>query len=323
MARTRLYRDGALVAQDFPAADLAEHLRDPAATAWLDLCAPTAAELAEVGDWLGLHELALEDAGHERQRPKLDLYDTHAFLTAHAVRLDEGSGKLVAAELAAFVTERALVTVRKDDAFDVDAVVARWDAAAGLAGSGVGFLLHGLLDHVVDSQFEAARALDDLVEDLEDELFTDRVDHTAVQRRSLALRRSLVLLRHAALPMREVVATLARREHGMVDRRMRPYFEDVCDHALRAAEWTDSLRELVATLRETQLNIQGYRLNTIMKRVTGWAAVIAVPTAVTGFYGQNVPYPGADQPWGFWMSTALLAVLSGGLYVLFKRRDWL
>ena len=104
---------------------------------------------------------------------------------------------------------------------------------------------------------------------------------------------------------------------------MTPYFQDVYDHVLRAAEWTESLRDLVTTIRETQLNIQGNRLNLIMKKVTGWAAIIAVPTAITGFYGQNVPYPGDGQPWGFWTSTVAILVVGGGLYLLFKRRDWL
>jgi magnesium transporter len=104
---------------------------------------------------------------------------------------------------------------------------------------------------------------------------------------------------------------------------MTPYFQDIYDHVLRVTEWTDSLRDLIATFRETQLSLQSNRLNLIMKKVTGWAAVIAVPTAITGFYGQNIPFPGFGQPWGFWMSSATILVIGGGLYLLFKRRDWL
>jgi magnesium transporter len=140
------------------------------------------------------------------------------------------------------------------------------------------------------------------------------------QRKVLALRRSLVTLRRVVVPMRDVVTTLTRRA---ADTPMAPYFQDVYDHVLRAAEWTESLRELIATIRETQLSIQSNRLNLIMKKVTSWAAIIAVPTAITGFYGQNVPYPGYAQPSGFWMSTAMILVVGGGLYALFKRRDWL
>jgi len=102
-----------------------------------------------------------------------------------------------------------------------------------------------------------------------------------------------------------------------------PYYQDVYDHVLRAADWTDSLRDLVTTILETNLTIQGNRMNVITKKVTSWAAIIAVPTAVTGFYGQNVPYPGFSQHDGFIASTVIIVVCSGVLYVIFKLRDWL
>lgn len=323
VVRTRLYRHGVLEAEGFPAVDISDHLRDGDVVVWLDLCGPSPEELAMIAEELGLHELAVEDALHERQRPKLDRYDTHSFLTSYAVRLDGGSGRLTTAELAIFLTRQALVTVRNDDRFDMAAVVARWDESPHLAKSGVGFLVHGLLDYVVDSHFEAVQDLDEHIEDLEDMVFAERPSSTDMQRRALALRKSLVTLRRVVLPMREVVNALMRTDHGIVDEQIRPYYQDVYDHVLRASEWTESLRDLVTTIRETQLNIQSNRLNLIMKKVTGWAAIIAVPTAVTGFYGQNVPYPGSEQPWGFWTSATAITLLSGGLYALFKRRDWL
>jgi magnesium transporter len=215
------------------------------------------------------------------------------------------------------------VTVRKSEDFDIDAVVERWDSAAELTKGGVGFLVHGLLDHIVDGYFEAVQSLDDQIEALEDLVFSDRVDHKDMQRRSLHLRKSLVKLRRDVLPMREVVNSLMRGDLCLADDALLPYYQDVYDHVLRVSEWTESLRDLVTTIRETQLTIQGNRLNTIMKKVTSWAAIIAVPTAVTGFYGQNVPYPGFQQTWGFWVSTAAIVVIAGALYLVFRRRDWL
>jgi magnesium transporter len=322
MARTRLYRNGVLETEDFPVEEISDHLDDPSATVWLDMCAPSTAELATISEELSLHALAVEDAVHEHQRPKLDRYETHAFLTAYGVRFDVDAGTVATSELAAFVTDRALVTVRKDEHFDIDAVLARWDSAAAPAKGGVGFLVHGLLDYVVDGHFDAVQALDDEIEGLEDSVFAEDVAHDEVQLRSLRLRKSLVTLRRVVLPMREVVNSLMRRNH-LVDDELLPYYQDVYDHVLRASEWTESLRDLVVTIRETQLNLQSNRLNMIMKKVTGWAAIIAVPTAITGFYGQNVPYPGTGQPWGFWMSTAVIVVVGGGLFALFRRRDWL
>src|SRR5256885_12871085 len=148
MPRTRLYRNGVLEAEGFPIADVSDHLSDESATVWFDLCRPTAEELGAISEELGLHPLAVEDAVQEHQRPKLDRYASHLFVTAYAVTLDPRSGQLRASEIAAFITARALVTVRKDESFDIDTVTARWDQSPDLAKFGAGFLLHGLLDHV-------------------------------------------------------------------------------------------------------------------------------------------------------------------------------
>jgi magnesium transporter len=144
-----------------------------------------------------------------------------------------------------------------------------------------------------------------------------------VQRRSFELRRNLILLRRFVLPMREVVNSLMRRDVKVVNDTLMPYYQDVYDHVLRATEWTESLRDLVSTVLETNLTIQGNRMNLIMKQVTSWAAIIAVPTAVTGFYGQNVPFPGYLKEWGFAISSVVIVGLSGFLYWIFRRKDWL
>jgi magnesium transporter len=323
MRHTRLYRDGVLEAKDFPAAQISDYLQQPDTVVWLDLCEPDQQDLAVISQEFGLHPLAVEDAIQEHERPKLDRYQDHAFLTAYAVSLDRATGRLQKSDLAAFITPRALITVRKDPTFDIQGVMERWDGSADLAGHGVGFLLWGLLDFVVDGHFATVQQLDEALEGLEDLLFDERPHSAEVQRRSFEVRKSLVVLRRLVLPMREVVNTLLRRDLGLVDEAMGPYFQDVYDHVLRATERTESLRDLVSTILETNLSIQGNRLNTITKKVTSWAAIIAVPTAVTGFYGMNVPYPGFGRPSGVVASTLLLAVLSSGLYLLFRRLDWL
>ncbi len=323
-ARTRLYRNGRLALENFPVEDISEHLGDPDCLVWLDLCNPTPRDFEVIADEFGLHELAVEDALAEQQRPKLDRYATHLFLSAYPVALDRATGTLHTSEIAVFITRTALITVRKSGEFDIEEVVARWDSSPDLVAHGVGFLLYALLDHVVDGHFAAVQSLDDGIEELEDLLFAEgRQQLDTVQRRSFALRKSLVLLRRVVLPMREVVNALMRRDLDVVSEPMVPYYQDVYDHVLRATEWTESLRDLVTTLLETNLTIQGNRLNLIMKKVTSWAAIIAVPTAVTGFYGQNLPYPGSGTQWGFVFSAALIVALPLLLYGAFKHRDWL
>jgi magnesium transporter len=323
VAQTRLYQDGRLTRTGFPVDDVSDYVSQPDTVVWVDLCGPTVADIEMVGEELGLHELAVEDAIESHQRPKLDRYASHAFLSLYAVDMNPDTGQLRLSELAVFITPKALVTVRDDDTFDIATLTERWDASSDLTRYGVGFLLYGLIDLVVDGHFDAVQVLDDQIEQLEDVLFDDNSRNIDVQRRSFALRKSLVTLRRVVLPMREVVNTLMRRDFDIASDQMRPYFEDVYDHVLRATEWTESLRDLVTTILETNLTIQGNRLNVITKQVTSWAAIIAVPTAVTGYYGQNIPFPGFAQHSGFVASSLLIVLLSLALYVAFRRRDWL
>ncbi len=323
MPGTRCYRHGVLTDENFPLEDVSEHLAEESALVWVDLLAPNQKDLQLVADELGLHQLAVEDAATGRQRPKFARFAGHDFLTANWVTLDPETGTLIAAEIAAFITTSALVTVRQDDQFPIDRLVARWDDNADLIKYGIGALVHGLLDFVVDGQFEAVESLDEEIEQLEDLLFDTSPHDMDVQRRSFELRKSLVRLRRMVLPMREVVNTLMRRDVGLVSEPLMPYYQDVYDHVLRATEWTESLRDLVATILETNLTIQGNQLNIITKKVTSWAAIIAVPTAVTGFYGQNVPYPGFAHHAGFITSTILIVALSTSLYFTFRRLNWL
>jgi magnesium transporter len=322
-ARTRLYRDGRLELEGFPVADISDYLPDESVTIWLDLHGPDREDLAVLSEEFGLHPLAVEDALHHHERSKLDRYSSHLFLSAYGARLDTSTGELATSELSAFITSRALITIRKDDGLDIGAVVQRWDENPDLVKFGVGYLLYGLLDYIVDGHFDAVQSLDENVEEIEDRLFDDKPHSMEVQRRSFQLRKSLVLLRRVVLPMREVVNTLIRRDLHVVGDDLMPYYQDVYDHVLRAAEWTDSLRDLVNSILETNVTIQGNRLNVITKKVTGWAAIIAIPTLITGYFGMNVPYPGFSTKAGFDASIITMVVAGLTLYFVFKRKDWL
>jgi magnesium transporter len=325
MARTRLYRHGVLEKENFPVADISECVNDPGAVVWLDICVlDDETGLDQVEEEFGLHALAVEDAAHERQRPKLDHYPTHLFLSAYAIAINPETMDLDSSELAIFVMHNALITVRKDRKFNMDEVVKRWDATPELVKEGAGFLLYGLLDYIVDGHFQAVQDLDERIEALQDDLFDDSRDRVReVQKKSFELRRDLILLRRFVLPMREVVNGLMRRDVKVVGDTLMPYYQDVYDHVLRATEWTESLRDLVSTILETNLTIQGNRMNLIMKQVTSWAAIIAVPTAVTGFYGQNIPYPGFGNDSGLITSSLIIVGGSSALYFVFRRKGWL
>ena len=320
---TRAWRDGAVIDEGFALSRVSDFLDEPDTLVWVDLCAPEKSQMLELAAELHLHELAVEDALSEHQRPKVDYYDSHIFLSCHAVGVDADNGVLVETEVDAFVGPRWIITVRKDEKFAMDAVRQRWDRSPELVKHGVGFLLYGLLDAVIDDYFDAVQVFDDYYDDVSEGLFADVPLDPNRQREWFEMRRALVKFHRLVVPMREAVSGLMRREHDTVTGALYPYFQDVYDHVLRVSESTDALRDLVATIVETNLSLRDFRQNQIMKKVTSWAAVIAVPTLITGFYGMNVPYPGFARQSGYYMSMALMLGLVVLLYVQFKRHDWI
>ncbi|MEP7034434.1 MAG: magnesium transporter CorA family protein [Actinomycetota bacterium] len=331
--RTRLWRNGELQAENFPIEEVSDHLGEGDALVWLDLCEPDHELLLQLADELTLDPHAVEDAIAARERPKATRHATHTFVTVYATSAVAGANpglgvlasRLHFTRVSAFVLPNGIVTVRSDPRFDMDLVVERWEDNPDLLKLGSGALLHGLLDVIVDGHFETIQHMDDVIESLEDGLFDDRAVTKDIQQRTYRVRKELVELRRVILPMREVVNAVQRHHaddtaHGG---DLDGWYADLYDHVLRASEWTESLRDMVTTIFETNLSLQDARLNTVMKKLTGWAAIIAVPTAVTGWFGQNVAYPGFGQRSGMFASTVVIATLATSLYVMFRRRGWI
>jgi magnesium transporter len=320
---TRAYRHGVLVAEGYPVSQVSDHLADPDAVIWVDLCGPSIADLKELADELGIHELAVEDALGEHQRPKLDRYSTHLFFSCHSVTVDRDAQELHESEIDAFIGDRWFITVRKENGFSLDPVLERWDRSPDLVVNGVSFLLYGLLDVVVDRYFDAIEQFDAYYDEVSEGIFTEHPLDPVQQQHWFRMRQALVRFHRLAVPLGEAISGLMRRDHSVVSEAMYPYYQDVYDHVLRVGESTDALRDLVSTIVETNLSLRDYRQNLVMKKVTSWAAITAVPTLITGFYGMNVPYPGFARHSGFLWSVGLIVAISGTLFAVFKRKDWL
>ncbi|MGV9859288.1 magnesium transporter CorA family protein [Gordonia sp. NPDC003425] len=349
--RGQIWRHGEKV-DGFDLASISDLIDEPDTLVWADLDCPSHPTLNDLADELDLDPFAIEDTIAAAERVKAVTYAHHVFVMVYAVDRvgdvdhplteqqgdhDDAPPPVVAGPIARdrksksfslhrisiFMKGNAFITVRLRPGFDMDAVVDRWEEIDA-ARLGPSALLYGLLDVVVDGHFDAVQRLDDQIEGLEEMLFDERIPNRALQMRTYDLRKDLVVLRRVILPMREVLATIERhraREHA--NSELDPHYADLYDHTLRAAEWTESLRDMVSTVFETNLSLADARLNTVMKKLTAWAAIIAVPTAITGFYGQNVPYPGFSQWSGFVVSSVLIVVIVTALYVNFRHRDWL
>jgi magnesium transporter len=200
------------------------------------------------------------------------------------------SNSLDETEIDSFINDRWIITVRKNEAFSMEPVLRRWDRSGDLAKHGVSFLLYGLLDVIVDGYFETVQAFDEYYDEVSEGIFSEHPLDPAQQRHWFEMRQALVRFHRLVVPMREAVSGLMRREHSAVAESLYPYYQDVYDHILRVSESTDALRDLISTIVETNLSLRDYRQNQVMKKVTSWAAIIAVPTLITGYYGMNVPF---------------------------------
>jgi magnesium transporter len=311
---------------DFDFASISDYLAEDDTLVWCDIYDADHAILKDLAGELSLNSWAVEDAIAEAERTKAVVYRTHTFFTVYGVTtkapVDEAESMLDIHRISGFVLPRGLITVRLSPHLDMDVVSQRFDELGGQE-YGVGSLVHGLLDVVVDGHFDAVQELDDRIESLEDDLFGNN-PQKSLQRKTFQLRKDLVELRRVVLPMREVVNSIQhRRLDAKTAPELDPLYSDLYDHVLRVSEWTESLRDMITTVFETNLSLQDARLNTVMKKLTGWAAIIAVPTAITGFYGQNVAYPGINTVGGFVTSTSVIVLIVLALYWMFRRRDWL
>ncbi|MEO7588477.1 MAG: magnesium transporter CorA family protein [Arachnia sp.] len=326
MKNQRLWVDGKCTDTNASSSELVRRLQerqgDGDTFAWIDLTTDSVDDLTELAGILDLHELAVEDAMAAHERQKVSQYDHHALMRVTNVSLS-GEGRTELEPLTAFITPNAVLTVRHPN-FPAAQVAERLDLNKDLAHAGTAYVLWALLDVVVDNVMDTLDALNDRADDLSEQLFNNTSGQASLQQDIFTLRRDTAEVRRLSVPLREMTSSLSRRESAFdTSGPLQPYFGDVHDHALHAAEMADSLRDHLSGILETNLALQSNRKDEIMKKVTSWAAIIAVPTLITGFYGQNLKIAGIGTVWGAWLSICLMATTSAVLWWQFRRRDWL
>ncbi|HEV8536735.1 MAG TPA: magnesium/cobalt transporter CorA [Candidatus Limnocylindria bacterium] len=291
---------------------------------WLDISDPGSEEFTLVAKELDLHPLAVEDAQHGHQRPKIDQYENHYFIVFYAVEAPS-PGVVVYHEVAIFVAQNAIVTVHNGD-FTARRIVEKRFVEGRLQTTGL--LLHALLDTMVDQYFEVVDQFGERIELLEEFIAAEtsheeRDPHTPL-RELFLVKRDLLQLRKTIAPERDVLQVLVRGDiRELRETGRRAYFQDVYDHIIRVTDEIDTFRELSSNVIDAYLAAASNRLNEVMKVLTSLATVLLVLTVVTGFFGQNwafIPYHSLTL---FWLSIGLTGIIAVGLAMYFRRRGWL
>jgi len=288
---------------------------------WLGLYEPDEPLLRKVQQRFGLHDLAIEDAHNAHQRPKMEIYGESLFIVLRTARLDEG--KVVCGETHVFAGKGYVVTVRHGASHSYSEVRARCESAPRMLAKGEDFVVYSIMDFVVDNFFPIVDAFEGEVERLDAAVFAQTASQHDIER-IYEVRHELSVMRRALAPLQDVCSRIIRFDVPMIDREMGPYFRDVQDHVIRILEDIDNLRELLASALEAYLLLASIQQGNVMKKLAGWAAILAVPTAIAGIYGMNFEnMPELKEPWAYPAVLAVIVGLCGFLYLRFRRSGWL
>ena len=315
-----VYAGGRRVA-DIAVDDIASWAKRPDHTVWIGLLEPSLELLARVQTQLGLHDLAIEDAGKPHQRPKVEQYGDALFIVARTAQLVEG--RIDFGETHIFVGRGYVVSVRHGVSTSYAKVRQRCEACPSVLSNGEDYILYAIIDFIVDNYMPVLESIHAEVEKMEDKVLAETLEQEDVHRLYM-LRRDLLRLRNAAVPLVEVCRRLEHNDVRPVEETMRPLFRDVTDHVRRVEEEINSLREVLAFAFEASLMTGQAQQNAITRRLAAWAAILAVTTAIAGIYGMNF----ADMPelhweYGYFAIIAAILAICVGLYVQFRRNNWL
>jgi magnesium transporter len=314
------YSDGRKVG-DVEIDDIAEILRFPGQFIWIGLHEPNEEMLRRMQQQFDLHELAIEDALRAHQRPKLEEYGASLFVVLRPAELRDHTLEL--GETHIFLGARYVISVRHGATHSYTGVRSRCESTPHLLRKGPGFVLYAIMDFIVDQYFPVVDALQDDLEDLEEEIFGGTFERETTQR-IYTLKRDLVALKRSVSPLIEVCNRLVRFDSALVPEDARLYFRDVYDHVIRINESVDSLRELLTTALEANFSVVSVRQNEVTKRLAAWAAILGVPTMLAGIYGMNFEYmPELHLHYAYAVFWIVVASVCGLLYWRFKRAEWL
>lgn len=314
------YQDGKRLS-DLPVEKIPEYLRLPDCFVWVAMKDPDPDELKQVQAEFGLHELAVEDAFHGNQRPKIEEYGDSLFGVVHTI--DMIDGELRVGELDIFVEENYVLSVRNRSEHSLLGVRERCEREPHLLKQGAAFVFYALMDAVVDRYFPVIDALESELERVEEQIFVKGSERGNIER-LYQLKRQVTVLKHAVAPLMEAVSKLYGGRVPRICINTQEYFRDVYDHLYRINTSIDNIRDTIGTAIQVNLSMVTIEESEVNKRLAAWAAIFAVATAFVGIWGMNFEYmPELKWKYGYPAALAVVAVVCGYLYRRFKKSGWL
>ena len=314
------YQDGRRIA-DIEPREISDYLKRPGCFVWVALKDATEAELAQAQEEFDLHPLAVEDARHGHQRPKIEEYGDSLFVVLHTVEVQ--GEELNVGEVDIFVGPNYVLSVRNRSERGFQEVRNRAEREPHLLKHGSGYVFYFIMDAVVDRYFPVLDAIESELESLEDKLFSAPSPRESIEA-LYYVKQKLTTLKHAANPLLEYSGKLYGGRVPQVCGGLGEYFRDVTDHLIRLNQSIDAARETVNTAIQVNLGIINMGHGEVTKRLAAYAALVAVPTMIAGVYGMNFEYmPELKWTYGYPMVMGIMAVLDGYLFYKFRKSGWL
>jgi magnesium transporter len=314
------YTQGRKVA-DIPISEIRSYLSDPRCFVWVALKDPEASELERLQEEFGLHELAVEDASHGHQRPKIEEYGSSIFVVLHMIHVQDHD--LLTGEVAIFAGPQYIVSVRRNTSQGFTEVRRRCEDEPELLQHGPAYVLYALMDTVVDRYFPLIDTLTREIEDIEERIFSSQSTRAQIEALYMFKQR-LMVLDHAIAPLLEVTSKLHGGRVPPICAGLHDYFRDVYDHLQRLKRATDNLRDMVSTALSVNLSLITLQENEVTKRLAAYAALVAVPTMIAGVYGMNFRHmPELDAAYGYPVAVGVMAVIDLYLVYRFRKAKWL
>lgn len=294
---------------------------EPGEFVWIGLLEPSEADLRGLQARFDLHPLAVEDALKGQQIPKVDVYGDQLFVVARTAHME--GDEIHYGETDFFVGRTHIITVRHGSARAHSQLRERLEASPALLKHGVDYVLHAVLDFLVDGYLPIVETIEEEILAMERHALDAFLSRAEVAR-LFDLRREVMLFRRMLGPMEEVAGRLEHHDLPCVDREVRPYFRDVGDHVRRIASMVEALREVLSSVFEASTLLEQQRQGAITRRLAAWAAILAVPTAIAGIYGMNFDHmPELHWRYGYFLVVGAIALVCGVLYARFRRSQWL
>ncbi|HET6588261.1 MAG TPA: magnesium/cobalt transporter CorA [Oleiagrimonas sp.] len=300
---------------------ISDTMEDPDAFVWVGLHDPGEALLEKLQAEFNLHDLAIEDAQSAHQRTKIEAYGDSLFIVVQTAQLMEGC--IAFGETHIFLGPRYLITVRHGASLSYAPARRRCEASPELLALGPSYGLYAILDFIVDNYLPIVSDFREELQELEQDIFAETFRRDTIKR-LYDMQRELLTLRLAVAPLQDVTNQLVHLHPQLIRDETRAYFRDVYDHVFRVNEGTSAMREMLSGAMNVNLSLVTFGQNEVVKKLAGWAAMLAVPTLITGWYGMNFAHmPELTRPWAYPSVLVFTLAVCGGLYYLLRRARWL